>query len=62
MEEGVRILSRVTDCPPDALEVGMPSRGVRRGDGRGDAADVSPRDPKGVMPVKPAPKMPPTMQ
>ena len=24
MEEGVRILSRVTDCPPDALEVGMP--------------------------------------
>src|SRR5688572_4428964 len=24
MEEGVRILSRVTDCPPDALAVGMP--------------------------------------
>jgi len=24
MEEGVRILSRVTDCPPDELAVGMP--------------------------------------
>jgi uncharacterized OB-fold protein len=24
MEEGVRILSRVTDCPPDALTIGMP--------------------------------------
>jgi uncharacterized OB-fold protein len=24
MEEGVRILSRVTDCSPDALAVGMP--------------------------------------
>jgi uncharacterized OB-fold protein len=24
MEEGVRVLSLVVDCPPDALEIGMP--------------------------------------
>jgi uncharacterized OB-fold protein len=24
MEEGVRLLSQVVDCPPDALEIGMP--------------------------------------
>jgi uncharacterized OB-fold protein len=24
LEEGVRLLSRVVDCPPDQLEIGMP--------------------------------------
>ena len=24
MDEGVRIVSEMTDCPPDALEIGMP--------------------------------------
>jgi hypothetical protein len=24
MDEGVRLLSQVVDCPPDELEIGMP--------------------------------------